>query len=230
MTFRGWDSFKEYSLSLGSKPTAGREEAVLSWRGYQEPEKKGLQVFPGGKFSTMFLFLSFSSSYIIIEMHSYWYLDGLCSVLHSWLLLFCFCLWLEIDLTLFDLLCDILMKKDLLIHSSTSPLTKWWSIVLNASSYLLPPLLCFFYFFSLLLVFGFSWIWSRNGEWNYEKRGLWVSLLLQIRDPVDEMYTCVVLVDVLAPILEVPPTNEGPRNGVWFLVIAKIAGAMHWFK
>ena len=47
---------------------------------------------------------------------------------------------------------------------------------------------------------------------------------------MDEMYTCVVLVDVLAPILEVPPTNEGPRNGVWFLVIAKIAGAMHWFK
>ena len=30
MTFRGGDSFREYSLSLGSKPTAGREEAVLS--------------------------------------------------------------------------------------------------------------------------------------------------------------------------------------------------------
>ena len=30
MTFRGGDSFREYSLSLASKTTAGREEAVLS--------------------------------------------------------------------------------------------------------------------------------------------------------------------------------------------------------
>lgn len=37
--------------------TLGREE---------EPEKKGLQVFPRGKFSTMFLFLSFFTVHILL--------------------------------------------------------------------------------------------------------------------------------------------------------------------
>ena len=32
------------------------------------------------------------------------------------------------------------------------------------------------------------------------------------------------------PHLRFPSTSEGPRNGVWLLVIDKIAGAMHWFK
>ena len=44
------------------------------------------------------------------------------------------------------------------------------------------------------------------------------------------MYTCVVLADVLAPILEVLPTNEDPRNGARLLVIDKTAGIIHRFK
>ena len=46
-----------------------REEGILK-EVTESQRKRGLQDFPGSKFSTMFLFLSFFfSSYIITEMH-----------------------------------------------------------------------------------------------------------------------------------------------------------------
>ena len=102
------------------KSCGGEDEIVLesipwAWVASQMPEERrrfwveevtknqrerASRFFPGVSFplgSCSFFF----SSYIVVEMHCCWSLDGLYSVLHGWLLPFCFCLWLKIDLTPF---------------------------------------------------------------------------------------------------------------------------------
>ena len=77
-------------------------------------------------------------------MHCCWFLDGLllCS---SWLtvLLLFMCMFEDWFNSVLPSLGHFLKKRDLLIHPSTSPLTKRGNIVLNDYFISPPPLLCF---------------------------------------------------------------------------------------
>ena len=70
----------------------------------------------------------------------------------------------------------------LLIHLSSSPLTKTWSVAFDGSSYFL-HLCSIFAIFFLLLVFVPSWVWDRTlgcetiGWWGWQERA-WGSMNL----------------------------------------------------
>ena len=89
-----------------------KRKEVLRKRLQGEPGKRGPPEFSRGYvFPLCFCFFLFFSSYIITEMHCCWFLDGLCSIPHNWLFLFCLCVCLKIDLIPFYLLWDIFKEK-----------------------------------------------------------------------------------------------------------------------